>query len=98
VAQFLANLWQGPWTAVHGMDAEPSSGALHSSLAPQVQCGPGTITGRAWSERRSFIRYGGAFAALALAVTMVFIRTGAPDARLQAPPVPLPGSEVGRLP
>jgi hypothetical protein len=41
VAQFLANLWQGPCTAVHGMDA----GAIlrspaHSRLAPQVQCCP----------------------------------------------------------
>jgi hypothetical protein len=41
VAQFLANLWQGPCTAVHGMDA----GAIvrspaHSRLAPPVQCCP----------------------------------------------------------
>jgi hypothetical protein len=39
VAQFLANLWQGACTAVHGMDA----GAIvrspaHSRLVPQVQC------------------------------------------------------------
>jgi hypothetical protein len=65
----------------------------------EVACGgPRTITGRAQSERRSFIRYGSAFATLTLAVALVFICTGAPDARLQAPPVPLPGSEVGRLP
>src|SRR4029453_9313569 len=27
--------------------------------APKVHCCPRTISGRAWSERRSFIRYGG---------------------------------------
>ena len=45
----------GACTAVHGRRRHPPEPS-HSRLAPQVQCSPWMISGRAWSDRGGFIR------------------------------------------